>query len=115
MKNKRMILLVLSLASIVLSSFVSFDEAGSVLSLLQTALSIATLVFWYWSLYELYTSCKPKNNVLFLVLGILFGFLVPFFIFACRNKEEGMPPRRAPEPQSYAPEMLHYEEPWKNE
>lgn len=116
-KNKRMILLVLSLASIALYMFAGADEAGAVLSLLQSAVSIATLVFWNWSLYELYTSCKPRNNVLFLVLGIIFGFLVPYFIFACRNKEEGMPPRREEPQYGYqpAPEPQMYKEPWDNQ
>ena len=32
--------------------------------------------------------------MLFLVLGLVFYFLEPVFFFVCRNKEEGMPPRR---------------------
>lgn len=67
---------------------------SSLLSLLESAASLALFVFWQISLYDLYMSCNPKNAVLFLVLGILFSFTVPFFIFACRKKEEGMPPRK---------------------
>ena len=136
-KNRRKILLVLSLAGILLSSLISTvvtgnlmltTEAvsaeqltelgilGTVLDLISSALELATFVFWQIALYDLYTSCNPKNNVLFLVLGILFGFLVPFFIFACRNKEEGMPARRE-EPRYDGqpnPEYRDYREPWDN-
>ena len=45
-------------------------------------------------MYDIYTSCTPKNNVLFLVLSILFNITEPFFLFFTRNKDEGMPPRR---------------------
>ena len=143
-KNKRKILLALNIASFVISGLVSgfyngmvlyagdgylgtYLSMSSIVSLLTSGISIATLVFWHWSLYELYTSCKPRSNMLFLILGIFFGFLIPFFIFACRNKEEGMPPRRddpryqyqyqaapsqpAPQPQ---PEPRTYKDPWEN-
>ena len=144
-KNRRTILLALSLAAIVVSSLVATMINGSfilttgevtmdqltslgtletVLNLVASALEVAVFVFWQIALYDLYSSCKPKNNVLFLVLGILFGFLTPFFIFACRNKEEGMPPRREeprygyrPDPQQpYQPaaEPRVYKEPWEN-
>lgn len=58
---------------------------------------IALLVFHYVSMYDLYTSVSPQNNVLFLVLSILFRFTEPFFVFFCRRSDAGMPPRRAPE------------------
>ena len=136
-KNRRTILLALSIAGIVVSSListmingsfmlstgeVSMDQLaslgtlGTVLNLVTSGLELATFVFWQIALYDLYTSCNPKNNVLFLVLGILFGFLVPFFIFACRNKEEGMPARRE-EPRYDGqpnPEYRDYREPWDN-
>ena len=144
-KNRRMILLVLSVAMVLVSSlagsvavgglylgvgknlehFAALGTMGTAFELAYSALELATFVFWHIALYDLYTSCKPKNNVLFLVLGIIFGFLVPFFIFACRNKEEGMPPRREeprydyqPDPrQPYQPvaEPRTYREPWENE
>ena len=64
--------------------------------------AIAVMVLRYMALYDLYTSCSPSNNVLFLVLSIIFGVTEPFFIFFNRKKDGGMPPRR-PEPQAYAP------------
>ncbi len=64
---------------------------------------IAKLVLYYMSLYDLYTSCDPQNNVLFLVLSILFGITRPFFIFCSREKDMGMPPRRpTPQPEPTA-------------
>ena len=114
-KNRRTILLVLGIVDFVLSGAASeFLTDSAALDLLVVGVGIAALVFWQIALYDLYTSCNPRNNVLFLVLGIIFPFLPAFFIFASRKKELGMPPRRE-EPRTYDPEMLNYEEPWKNE
>lgn len=63
-------------------------------ALVSCALSIVTYVFRQMSMYDVYKSCKPNNAVVFLVLGILFGVTEPFFLLACRNKDDGMPPRR---------------------
>lgn len=51
----------------------------------------AKLVFHHMSMYDVYRSCCPRNAVLFLVLGILFGITEPFFLLWCRNKDDGMP------------------------
>ena len=63
-------------------------------------LAIVTAVFTYITLYDLYASCDPNNATTFLVLSIVFGIAMPFFIFFSRNKDLGMPPRRE-EPQPY--------------
>ena len=65
-------------------------------------IAITATVIRYVALYDLYTSCNPQNNVLFLVLGIFFRVTESFFVFFIRNKDEGMPPRRR-QPQ-YVPE-----------
>ena len=70
--------------------------------------SIATAVIHYMALYDIYTSCTPRNNVLFLVLSIIFGITEPFFLFFSRNRDDGMPPRKQ-EPVYTAPQ-----EPWNN-
>ena len=57
-------------------------------------LAVILSVFMYISYYNLFESCSPENAVLFLVLSIFLGFLVPYFVFACRKKDKGMPPRR---------------------
>lgn len=135
-KNRRKILLALGIAGALVSSLVgsmaigglylgigknaahlaALGSMGSLFDLLLSGLELASFVFWQIALYDLYTSCDPKNNVLFLVLGIIFGVTIPYFIFFSRKKELGMPPRKNgyEEPQTYDPEMLRYEEPWDN-
>ena len=136
-KNRRVILLSLSVANSVLScaslafsvsslmttigtlfqemgyGYAGYSQgigasmAGGAISLLVSLLgsivSIILVVFWYISLYDLYTSCDPKNNTLFLVLGIIFPVVVPFFLFACRKKDLGMPPKKQPVQPSFQP------------
>ncbi|MBR2422221.1 MAG: hypothetical protein IKB09_07715 [Oscillospiraceae bacterium] len=57
-------------------------------------LGIAVTVFCYIAYFDLFRSCKPKYDVLFLVLGIFFNVTLPFFVFACSGSDEGMPARR---------------------
>lgn len=68
----------------------------------MVGISLATTIITYMALYDVYTSCDPKNNVTFLVLSILFSITQPFFIFFNRKKDLGMPPRR-PDPMQYMP------------
>ena len=139
--NRRKILLILGIATIVLSGvtggvtnamlYMGEDAVKAALAfegivaLVSRVLGIATFVFWQIAMYDLYTSCNPEKNVLFLVLGIIFGFLEPFFIFFNRNREWGMPPRRAAEAEPVydtvyqtAPEPTAeprtYQDPWEN-
>lgn len=78
---------------------------------------IVFAVFQYIALHKIYKSCDPKNTTLFLVLSILFNITMPFFLFACRNKDLGMPQPEAAaeEPEaaqlSEAPEPE--QEPWQ--
>ena len=62
--------------------------------LLLAVLAIVNTVFMYMAYYDLFESCKPSQAVVFLILSIFFSFLLPFFVFACRKKDLGMPPRR---------------------
>lgn len=55
---------------------------------------IAQMVFRYIALYDLYASCEPRNDTVYLLLSIFFRAVEPFFLFICRNKDQGMPPRR---------------------
>lgn len=61
-------------------------------------IAIVTTVYQYISLYDLFSSCNPNNAVAFLVLSIFFNFLLPYFVFACRKKDLGMPPRKVQVP-----------------
>ncbi|MGL4283041.1 hypothetical protein [Eubacterium aggregans] len=47
--------------------------------------SILYLVYYYCAIYRLYKLYKPDNAVLYLVLSIIFGITMPFFIFSMRN------------------------------
>lgn len=76
----------------------------------MVGISLATTIITYMALYDVYTSCDPKNNVTFLVLSILFSITQPFFIFFSRKKDLGMPPRR-PDPMQYMP---HQQNNWQN-
>ena len=67
-------------------------------------LSIVKLVFECMALYDVYSSCDPANNVLYLVLSIIPGISQitrPLFLFLCRNQDGGMPPRRE-EPEEFS-------------
>lgn len=69
------------------------------------AVAIVNSVFIYIAYYDLFVSSRPKAAVVFLILGIIFSFLLPYFVFACRKKDDGMPPRRVPT-QPQAPVQL---------
>lgn len=67
------------------------------MSLPLLALSIAAFVLRAMALYDLYGSCEPDNSVLYLVLSLIPGInqiTQPLFLFLCREKDGGMPPRR---------------------
>lgn len=67
------------------------------MSLPLLALSIAAFVLRAMALYDLYGSCEPDNSVLYLVLSLIPGInqvAQPLFLFLCREKDGGMPPRR---------------------
>lgn len=70
-------------------------------------LGIVSLIFRIMALYDVYTSCDPANNVLYLILSLIPAInqvTQPLFLFLCRDKDEGMPPRRdaaAEEPADY--------------
>ncbi len=54
------------------------------------ALAITLVVFQYMTLYDIFASCSPGNATVFLVVSIFFGVAMPFLLFSCRNKDEGM-------------------------
>lgn len=86
---------------------------GPVISMLVclipiVAIAIAVMVIRYIAMYDLYTSCSPQNNVLFLVLSIFFTVTEPFFLFFIRKLDGGMPPRR--QQPEYIPPQPDYEQ-----
>lgn len=83
-----------------------FSMLGLALLLIVSCIGYA--VVRYMALYDLYASCEPQNKTLFLVLSILVPFAAAILVFLCRDKEQGMPPRR-PQPEPHVPV-----EPWEN-
>ena len=86
---------------------------GPVISMLVclipiVAIAIVVMVIRYIAMYDLYTSCSPQNNVLFLVLSIFFTVTEPFFLFFIRKLDGGMPPRR--QQPEYIPPQPDYEQ-----
>ncbi len=69
---------------------------GGMFVLLTVA--VALTVLQYIAYYDLFHSCQPSNAVMYLVLSIVFSVTLPFFVFACRKKDLGMPPRKQPAP-----------------
>ena len=87
-----------AVASAALSSM-----GGAFLMLIPIAgISIANTIVYYIALYDVYTSCDPKNSVVYLILSIFVSITAPFFVFFNRKKDFGMPPRR-PDPMQYMP------------
>jgi len=81
------------------------------ISLVMLVVAVIQTVFAYIAYYDLFTSSRPNSAVVFLVLGILFSFLLPYFVFACRKKDDGMPPRREdPQPVELISEAPVYEQ-----
>ena len=69
---------------------------GSLLvGLVLGGLAVVALVFRYIAYYDLFQSSNPGNATVYLVLSILFSFLLPIFVFCCRKKDLGMPPRKS--------------------
>ena len=82
-----------------------------VVSFAMSAVGIVTTVFTYICAYNLFASCQPKNKTLFLVLSIIFPVVYAFFVFACRNKDLGMPPRKDAAPQQPVYTQPAYQQP----
>ncbi len=115
--NRRKIMLGLSIATVaasmldniettvsaVLGSGISGGFTGwqqmTLFGLASVGVALVLSVYEYICLFDLYRSCKPGKSVTFLVLSIVFPVTVPFFIFACRQKDLGMPPRKQSAPQ----------------
>jgi hypothetical protein len=90
------------------STTTAMDEISMLLVMLVGmlflfGLAIAAMVFVYLSYFDLFRSCRPQNEVLFLILGIVVPITVPFFIFACSQYDLGMPPKRAPQEPGQIP------------
>lgn len=125
-KKRRKVMLGLSVATLLLSLPVGIISGvmtamgesallGGMLLVLSiiamAALGITNVVFYYIALYDLYCSCAKSDGTLYLILSILFPVAEPFMVFACRNKDEGMPPRRVtPQPETVEATVVEEDE-----
>ncbi len=53
-------------------------------------LMITLVVFQYMVLYDIFASCSPDNATAFLVISIFFSVALPFLLFSCRKRDDGM-------------------------
>ena len=51
----------------------------------------------YKCYYDLFRSCDPGKSLVFLLVSIFASYPLPFFLFVCRDKDLGMPPKQEPE------------------
>ena len=125
-RYNRIILISLWGASVLLGGITSgstemfMNGTSSILGLLgggvfTSVVSIALVVFHFIALYDLYCSCNPQNGVLFLVLSIVFKITEPFFVFSCRNKDFGMPPRKQDFQMPQEPPQIQQENAWQSD
>lgn len=124
-KKRRKVMLGLSVAAVILafpvgivsgvmaavgqsdSSVMLYSMLIVLMSVALMVLSVVSAVFYYIALYDLYRSCAKADGTLYLILSILFPVAEPFMVFACRNKDEGMPPRRAtPQPETVGASVI---------
>ena len=97
-----------AVAALVIAETTGAGMGGSILSvalmvisyLAILGLAIASTVFCYIAYFDLFRSCRPEHDVLFLVLGIIFPVTLPFFVFGCSSSDKGMPARRPPQQPS---------------
>ena len=99
---------VLSVASGLMTGLLQSDaSAESALALsafamvvvyLVLAVAVVMSVLQFMAYYDLFRSCDPDKSLVFLLVSIFASFPMPFFVYSCRNKDLGMPPRHdAPE------------------
>ena len=61
------------------------------LALAMIAVSVVFLVAYYKALFDLFRSSDPGRSMMYLMLSIFVQFPLPFFMYACRDKDDGMP------------------------
>ena len=74
-----------------------------VISTATLAVEIAATVCFYRCLWDYYGSTRPKTRLVFLLLSIFVGVPMPFFMFACRKDDLGMPPKKVVDESALPP------------
>ena len=68
-------------------------------ALAMIAVSVIYMIQYYKALFDLFRSSDPGRSMMYLMLSIFVQFPLPFFMYSCRNKDDGMPaaPAQIPE------------------
>ena len=69
---------------------------------LAVVVCLAYAIVYYMALWDYYRSCDPEHTKLYFLLSVLVNYPQPFFMFGCREKDLGMPPRRDALPEIIA-------------
>lgn len=73
---------------------VQLYAAAELIQLAIAVLNLILVIRRYIALHDLYASCEPDGAAAYLVISIILPITKPFFVFSCRKKEYGMPPRK---------------------
>ena len=57
------------------------------------AVAVVYSINYYKALFDLFRSCDPDKSLVYLLVSIFASFPQPFFLYSCRNKDLGMPPK----------------------
>lgn len=85
---------------IIFAAFSASDAIAFILIMLMIltvygmiAAIVVHQVLFHKCLFDLYRSCDPSKSLVFLLVGFT-SYPIPFFVYLCRNKDLGMPPRQ---------------------
>ena len=56
-------------------------------------LAVLVSILSYKCYFDLFRSCDPDKSLVYLLVSIFTSYPLPFFLYSCRNKDLGMPPR----------------------
>ena len=68
--------------------------AAAGVSAVAAAVKLLQVLLQWVSLHDIYASSRPEKKALYTLLSILLPVTPPFFLFACREQDKGMPPRK---------------------
>ncbi len=77
---------ILVLGHILIPVLANYVGTNSVVNFIYYALTFVFYVYLQTAYYDLYKIYAPNTAVLWLVLGIIFPFLIPIFVFIIRDR-----------------------------
>lgn len=76
------------------ATYLSGFFAVYLFAFLFSGVSTVVAVFQYMAYYDLFRSCDPGKSLVYLLVSIFTSYPLPFFVYSCRDKDLGMPPRK---------------------